>query len=300
MNIEQAKTIPLSVILDKMNRVPTKEKGRDVWYLSPFRNEQGASFKINLHKNTWYDFGIGKGGDIIDLIRGYLEAENENFEVKDALRWARNMTGFIPRIQPVPVEDFKEEDSTLVLRKIGPIKRLGLIKYGESRGITSPVLTKYMEEVTIYNRKTDKTFFSLGMENESKGYELRNPFFKGCVRKKDFTFIRGEKPKPPGVHLFEGCMDFLSVATQKEGKPFDDDVIVLHSLNCMDHASAFIRNYGYEFCYTWMDNDEPGQKATSAWQDFCKNEEGLTHVPMNAGYEAYIDVNAHHMSELGL
>lgn len=28
-----------------------------------------ASFKVDLHKELWYDFGLGKGGDIITLAK---------------------------------------------------------------------------------------------------------------------------------------------------------------------------------------------------------------------------------------
>ena len=38
-----------------------------MWYKSPFRTEKEASFKVDLHKEVWYDFGLGKGGDIITL-----------------------------------------------------------------------------------------------------------------------------------------------------------------------------------------------------------------------------------------
>lgn len=34
-----------------------------MWYKSPFRTEKEASFKVDLHKELWYDFGLGRGGD---------------------------------------------------------------------------------------------------------------------------------------------------------------------------------------------------------------------------------------------
>lgn len=46
---------------------PKKISRTDYWYLSPLRNEKTPSFKINRTKNCWYDFGIGKGGNIIDF-----------------------------------------------------------------------------------------------------------------------------------------------------------------------------------------------------------------------------------------
>ena len=36
------------------------------------RTEKEASFKVDLHKELWYDFGLGKGGDIITLAKEIL------------------------------------------------------------------------------------------------------------------------------------------------------------------------------------------------------------------------------------
>lgn len=286
-----------------MDRLPQRENDHEIWFLSPFREEKTASFKVNKKTNTWIDFGTGQSGDTLDCVRAYLESQGVASTCRDALRWTRNMTGYV-RIKPVENgEDYHrwgQKDHTLVFKKAIPIQEYGLIRYGESRGIPPSILKKYLLEIHFLNNKSGKTIKALGLKNEGKGYEVRNPFFKGCIQKKDITFIRGTIPKPPGVHVFEGFMDFLSVITQRDGKPFDDDTIILNSLNCMDQGSAFIRNYGYERCYTWMDNDIPGKAATKAWDDFCKNEEGLMHLPMNKEYEPYKDVNAHHMAKLEL
>ena len=42
-------------------------KGNVVWFRSPFRNERTASFKVDTQRNVWFDFGLGKGGDIFHL-----------------------------------------------------------------------------------------------------------------------------------------------------------------------------------------------------------------------------------------
>lgn len=48
---------------------PVMQRGNSVWYKSPFRTEKEASFKVDLHKELWYDFGLGRGGDIITLAK---------------------------------------------------------------------------------------------------------------------------------------------------------------------------------------------------------------------------------------
>lgn len=107
------------------------------------------------------------------------------------------------------------------------------------------------------------------MKGES--YDCRNPYFKGCVKKKAITFVRGSDPKPEGIPLFEGFMDFLSAVTEQR-KAFEGDVIILNSLSCIQEASGYMRNYGYQKAYAWLDNDPAGNKATHAFSNFLKKK----------------------------
>jgi hypothetical protein len=302
MNIEQAKSIQISVILDKMNLAPQRSNGNRVLYFSAFRKEKSASLWVDIKSNLWRDFGDTKweGGDGIHLVRAYLDSANENCEVTDALRWLKNMTEFIPAIKPVLDKSEVPTEKTLVVKHIFPIKSEPLIEYGNSRCIPESVLRKYFEEVTVHNTISKKKFFALCMRNDLKGYELRNNYFKGCVGKKYISFIRGTESKPESINIFEGAFDFLSVIVQQEGKALKNDAIILHSLSNLKKASAYLKNYGYKNCYTWMDNDMPGKEATKSWEDFCKAEESLLHFPMNKYYEPYKDVNAAHVAKLEL
>jgi len=303
MNIEQANSVPLPEILDKMGQKPHKQTKTRIQYLSPYREENTPSFFVFIKSNRWYDFGDQQGGDVINLVRLYLKSQNVNSDAGAALRWVRAMISYV-RITPVAVEDSYSQTCNgkkrnLVFKKAEAITKTGLIRYAESRGIPPSVLRRYMLQVFFLNKETGKSIFALGMKNESNGYDLRNAVFKGCLRKKDITFIHGER-NTPGVNVFEGSMDFLTAITQREGKPFTEDSIILHSLNCMDKGTAYIRGYGYTFCYTWFDNDLAGRRATLAWQEFCKRENGLQHIPMNEKYRPYKDVNAAHMARLEL
>jgi hypothetical protein len=60
MNIAEAKNIPLADYLQSFGITPCKRQGNSLWYYSPFRQETEPSFKINLVRNEWYDFGAGK------------------------------------------------------------------------------------------------------------------------------------------------------------------------------------------------------------------------------------------------
>lgn len=299
MNIEQARTVAISVILDKLNFKPTSQTHSRIRYYSPLRHEKTPSFDVHPEKNVWYDHGLGKGGDIIAFVRLYLESQGNSSSVSDALRFIKNMGGYYPRIKPVAVKDFKEEDKTLIVRECVSLENKALLQYVQSRGISQGVARTYLEEARVYNTKSKRSFAALCLRNEDKGYELRNPFFKGCVGKKAIGFIRGTNPKTDGINIFEGFMDYLSMV-EKNGKPFEDDAIILNSIACLDQATAYIRNYGYKTAFTWMDNDKAGKAATASWDEFLKTEESLCHVPMNGMYEPHKDVNAWHMRTLSL
>ena len=75
--IQDIKLIPIRDYLVKRGIAPGQENSRYGFYLSPLREEQDASFKVDYTQNLWYDFGAGRGGSIIDLV---MEIEKCNFQ----------------------------------------------------------------------------------------------------------------------------------------------------------------------------------------------------------------------------
>ena len=75
-NINEIKKIKLADYLQSLGYTPVKQQGRSLWYKSPLRNETDASFKVNTELNQWYDFGIGKGGNIIALVAELYHSDN--------------------------------------------------------------------------------------------------------------------------------------------------------------------------------------------------------------------------------
>ena len=64
MNIQEVKNIRIADYLQSLGYTPEKQQGNSLWYKSPLREEKDASFKVNTELNRWYDFGLGKGGNI--------------------------------------------------------------------------------------------------------------------------------------------------------------------------------------------------------------------------------------------
>jgi len=300
MNTEQANSIELHQILETLGINPIRQNSYDYWYLSPFRNEKEPSFHVNLKRNIWFDFGEEKGGTVIDFVQAYLQSQNEDHTVQDVLRWLENMSMAQIDLPIASQCDPREEVSSLTLIQKGPIEHFSLIRYLHERGIPFGLARKYLKQVFVCNHKTEKNFHCLAFRNEEGGYELRNDFFKGCHQKKTITFFRGAKVLSGEVHVFEGFMDFLSALAFKNVSKLDGDVIVLNSTICLSHALGYMNNYGYETMYTWMDNDDTGEKTTTAFNCFARGQKNLTHKPMNKLYASYKDVNDWRMKALGL
>jgi hypothetical protein len=301
MNIDHAKATPLREILTRLNYKPKRTSQHKLWYLSPLRTEKTASFVVNLQLNSWYDFGEGIGGDVVNFVCAYLKSHKEEHTVSDALRWISNMAGDItPDWCVFRHQEPLKEESALVLKRTQSIQNKGLIQYLDSRGIAFDVANKHLKEVRLHNKNSDKCFTALGLLNEDGGMELRNPFFKGCFKTKSFSFVRGYDPTSHGIHVFEGMMDYLSLATIKRTQSLKDDALILNSVSCLNPAMSYIKNYHYNIAYSWMDNDRAGTMATDHLDLFFKSYEIMQHKPMNTLYAAYKDVNAWHMHKKNL
>lgn len=304
MNIKQAKSIQISMLLDKLGLQPSKSPSQtnkhEIWYLSPFRAEKTPSFHLNVAKNIWFDFGMGKGGDVLGFVSSFLESSGESHTVVDSLRWLRNMAGGL-KIEPIErnlPSDHQPTEGAWVIKKSKPLAHKALIQYLESRGIDKQVGQDHLREVHVQNTATQKGYFALGFPNEEGGFEVRNQFFKGTVKPKAISFVRGAKPKPETVHVFEGFMDYLTAITQLKTKMLSGDALILNSLSCLSQAWPYIKGYGYRTLYSWLDNDSSGERATKALAEFVKSEEGLVHVAMNKLYLPHKDVNACHVHRL--
>ncbi|WP_421828352.1 toprim domain-containing protein [Larkinella sp.] len=289
-------------ILGKLHRQPERTRNAKLWYLSPLRAEKTASFQVDTRTNRWHDFGEGIGGDLVDFVCAYLKSTCEEHTVSDALRWIKNMGGTPCEITPVyaNTNEIVKDDFGLILKAKKNIQHLGLIHYLEKRGISLETACQQLKELRVHNSRTRKNFYALGFANEEGGFELRNPFFKGCLGSKAITFIRGRTTKPDLIHLFEGFMDYLSVISQLNGKGLKADTIILNSLSCLKQVTPYIRNYGYRIAYSWMDNDKAGEQATASLTEFFQTEADLKHTPMNKVYAPHKDVNAWHMHQRNL
>lgn len=241
-----ARNFCLVKILENLGHFPTRKTEKEAWFLSPFRSETQASFKISLALNRWYDHGMGKGGNSIDLLVLLL-----NLSVKEVLAYLSNDLTFSFH---KPTTQIKISKKTQIMER-RVVSHPAMISYLKSREISLEIGRRYLKEV-VYKRDT-KTLFGLGLENHLGGWELRNKFQKTSSSPKSYSWLKKDKTR---LLVFEGMFDLLSLATMNPITVYESDILVLNSIAFLADVEKLLSNYDHVRLY--LDNDNAGNSAT--------------------------------------
>jgi Toprim-like/CHC2 zinc finger len=280
MNCKTAKKMPLEQIMACLNIPIEKTLGNDIWYLSPFKSEKTASFKINTNRNIWFDFSLGQGGDGIKLIQTL-----KNCDAKKALEFLSEIMGgdFVYQKS----ETFKSElnKSSIKILNISLVSDKKLTQYLNSRGIFSDQAISFCKVIEYENM--GRKFKSVAFENLSGGFEIRSEGFKSCHGKKDISLL---KNGGQNILIFEGFFDFLSYLETPNLKVENADYLILNSLVNSRKISNILEIYRKIFLF--LDNDEAGNKAKLELKKVGKEI-----IDMSVFYEKYKDLNECLVSE---
>lgn len=138
MNSKQAKQIPLRDLLATLGYHPAQVKPREIWYHSPFRDENTPSFKVDIAKNIWFDHGAGVGGNIIYFVFHYKQIDN----VREVLAWLRQ-NHHVSTSPSLPFAKDRNTDSIPLLELVeGSTKTPEhplLLSYAKERGISESI-----------------------------------------------------------------------------------------------------------------------------------------------------------------
>ena len=289
MNIKEIKQIKLQDFLAEMGCKPVKQYGVNLMYLSPLRTEKHASFKVNTEINQWYDFGIGRGGNIIALAELLYNSSDVSYLIHQIERNApSSVSGSLPTVKPITPQNSFEHLQVL------PITHPALIKYLEERCIDIETARTVCKELHFDTR--GKHYFGIGFPNIAGGYEIRNPFFKGCIAPKDISHFYAEEPKKV-CFVFEGFMDFLSFMTlKKKENPKNtglkqQDYMVLNSVTNIHKAIGSLLRYENIQCF--LDNDNAGRNAYLR----LSKELGKSVTDASTLYNGYKDLNEYLCAE---
>ena len=257
MNIQEAKQIRIADYLQSLGYTPVKQQGNSLWYKSPFREETEASFKVNTDRNLWFDYGLGKGGNIIALA--------EELYASDYVPYLLNkIAERVPHIRSVSFS-FRQQASEPSFQhlEVGELTHPALLRYLQERGININLARLECKELHFIHN--GEPYFAIGFPNVAGGYEVRNRFFKGCIAPKDISYIRQQGEQQEKCLVFEGMMDYLSFLTLRMKNcptmPNLDgqDYVVLNSVANVSKAMDVL--HGYERIHCLLDNDEAGRNA---------------------------------------
>lgn len=287
MTIQEAKQIRIADYLQSLGYTPVKRQDSSLWYKSPLREEAEASFKVNTELNQWYDFGIGKGGNIIALAQELYRSDN----VPYLLECIAKQTPHLHIAKHTPSSFGRQSVSEPMYRhlQIMELSSPALLSYLQERGINAELAKRECRELRFENK--GRPYFAIGFSNMAGGYEVRNRYFKGCVAPKDITHIRQQGEPRSMCYLFEGFMDYLSFLTirvrnnPQHPRLTTQDYIILNSVSNLAKAEGILADYSKIGCF--LDNDTAGRTACEHLQ--AKFGERLFNN--SAYYSEYKDLN---------
>ena len=284
MTDEQIKTRPIKDYLKKRGIHPAREYSGYGMYISPFRKEDTPSLKVDYTKNLWYDFGSNEGGSIIDLVM-----KLDRCPFNDAIEHLREQS-FTPVEEQLSFSFHRNRarNNGITLMEEKLLEHPKLLEYLQSRKIDLPIAVKHCRE--IHYSVGGRNYFAVGFANDTGGYEIRNPSFKGCIAPKDITHIRQEE-KNASCFVFEGFMDYLSLLTIRHqlnpeypGSNWHDNIILNSTAN-LQKALPLLADYDQTYCF--LDNDKAGMTVFRELQ----KELGYLVRDSSHHYSGYKDLN---------
>ena len=305
MTIEEIKSVSIYNWMKENGYGAGSIKGKNVFYCSPLRSEKTPSFVVNTKDNLWYDFGTGKGGNLINLVEqlntswsmhevlGYLEKQikekrlqfNEDFnarilEEEKKRQW---LTGKRSEYQ-------ESKNKETVVDKVIPLTHPILRDYILQRRIDFAIAQKYCKEVHYSFR--GRRYYAIAFINVVGGMEARNKLSKRCIGKKSISAIYPNEVPQKQCCIFEGFFDMLAYMTMSARMPGNGvtviescDLFVLNGVGEVRLLLPYLKQYKSIHCF--LDNDGAGRTATKeitkAYPDISTDE--------SYRYQNYNDLN---------
>jgi hypothetical protein len=294
-----------------LNQNRSKKNGNELWYHSPLRADDGTpSFKVNVTKNVWYDYGVDEGGTIIDLVTKLTSCS-----VRDALHELERSGLYSPALSAPTTWKSERQDwdkskrenqinsqlagqkekgcASLELISADLLTDTVLFRYLDMRKIKLEVAQRYCSQIVFKPPHSPSKYFGVGFP-AGDGFEVRNALnFKGFVgQRKDISVH--EVPGAEMLQVFEGFTDFLAYLSHGKSSQQSHSVVVLNSTMLWRRVLPHIQNPQYKEIRLYFDNDDAGDHATA-------NILGATDHPnindMREHYSNFEDVNDWHQAQ---
>lgn len=274
MDCEKARTLCLIATLARAGHFPVRETEKEAWYLSTFRSETQASFKVNKKINRWYDHGEGIGGNTIDVV-----CQLNNCTVSKALKLLSIQDASFSFHQRPRIKLHEDGASKIKIIRTTKIKHAALRQYLASRHISLGTAQKLCKEV--HYRTKGKIYFAIGLENVAGGWELRNKYWKNSTSPKAISlFKNGNK----SLIVTEGMFDILSLLELMPNIHKTHDFLILNSTAFIEKALVHFNRY--DQIDLFLDNDGTGKEKTELLLKQSHNTNDNSHL-----YDGFKDMN---------
>lgn len=284
MTKEEAREICLETILHDLGYYPVKKDFKESWYFLREEDKKSPSFKVNLKLNRWYDFGIGQGGNAIDLV---MFIKNCDFisAIDYLTKFEDNIENIDIKVVKQRREDYKSGEKNYEILEVKKIFMYPLKNYLYERNIDLEVAYKFLKEIH-YEMKGRKQY-ALCMENNSGGYAVRNLLFKGNLGNQDITTIDNGKEE---AIVFEGFFNFLSYITLSKHKINNYNFEILNSANNIHK----LEGKRYKKIYCFGDNDKTGKSVLEELKNIFLESEVIDKSNL---YKNFKDLNEWHINQ---
>ena len=260
MNCEEIKQkVGIRTVLESFNLFPVKENRKTAFYFALDREEKIPSLSVDFVKNKAFDFGTGKSYDVISIVQ-----QMNKCSVSAALKYLSTFD-FSSRNEFFDKEVKAQSDYKIL--EIKEIEHYALIQYLKSRKVFEQ---KHLVK-EIHYELNEKKYFGIGFQNNSGGFEIRNPYSKICLGKKDITFIQNEQNPNNEIVIFEGFFDYLTFRNLESSPNSTCDFLILNSTAMLFKAEEKLRQY--DKISLFLDNDDNGKSIKTKIQSQYQNVE---------------------------
>ncbi|PSL23497.1 hypothetical protein [Dyadobacter jiangsuensis] len=308
MNVDQAKTIPISDVAERLGaKLHKRIKPHITVWFSPFRNEKTASFHIDERTNSFKDWGhhLPKG-DVIDLwVDFHGLKRNDPESTKQALK-ALEAFDTIPRTTIYKEAKAMTYSDHYQIKKLSDrVTAANLKEEIDRRRLPKGLVERYVKQSSIYDNETKKTFYAFAFENDKEGHEINiyNPrlhkSFKTCIGPKAIsTFPAHPEATDVTAFVFTGFFDFLTWLNLKGLPKPNEEYIVSNGDSMISSVGEYLTSKNVQIArvlsFTDHDVSGSGERTMHALASILEAE-GVHFGSMDHLYDGHKDLSAAHI-----
>lgn len=241
------------IYLEHRGKVNFDRKTKQDYY---FRTENN---KFSVSNSAFYDFKTGKGGKIIKAVM-LLENKDWKEAVKFLIEFSNIITDQKDHVakEKIRTSEIDEQQEVTIKNVIKPNNEQ-LLQFFKNRGISKEIMIEHTRQ--IHYERNSKNYFGIGIQNESQGFEVRNPIMKTKIGINDITVIKGSNDNE--IVVFEGITDMLSFLQLQKDIQFKNNrtLVVINSVINADKFMNQFHNFNGKI-FLCLDGDHAGELAT--------------------------------------